>query len=181
MAKQVKIKMTNIEANFLSDLVVNCKTPGQILRFTNFVEATITKSLSEYTKDVTRVTEAFKKDVEAQAELYLQKDETTGNFKEVNGQPVPQEGKEEDWVNVYTAAQNTMQNALNQFGNTPIEYTLDVEIFNDFVEMFKDGDISTYISLCEDPKQVTQSFVMIYLIIKRLNDAEIVKAKGDSK
>lgn len=178
---QVKFKLSNIEASALSDFVVNCKTPEQVLIFTEFVEATITTSQNTYHTDIQRITKNFQEQIDAEGPKYLQKDEKGNYIKGPEGQPLPQVGKEEDWLNVFTGKQSEIQQALNSMGNTIIEYTIDSKMFNDFKDMFMKNNLDTFMSLQKDPKEVTNAFIMIYLIAKRLKNAEAVKVKGNSK
>lgn len=175
------VSFSNLEADFMSDLVVNCETPSDILGFTQFIEQTIASDIGTYHKEADRIQTIFKDRVEKMAPEYIQKDEE-GKFKHdsATGKPVCIEGKQEDWDNLFQGAQQEMATSLQTLGNTVIGYNVDNAVFNRFVDIFMRNPVKTFISLQQDPKEVNRAYVMIYLIAKRIEDAK-VQTKGTSK
>ena len=177
---QVNVSFNNLEADFMSDLVVNCDNPLDILTFTQFVEATIAPEMKGYQETAKKAQTTFQERVEKLAEEYLQKDDKGQYVHGADGNPVPQEGKEEDWKNLYTGAQTEFKDALNKAGNAVVVYKVDSELFHRFADMFLRTSVNTFISLQKSPEEVNRAFLMIYLIAKRITDAK-TQTKGNSK
>jgi hypothetical protein len=182
------VQFSNLEADFMSDLVVNCETPSDILGFTQFIEQTITSNIGAYHKEADKIQKTFQERIEVLAPEYLEKDEN-GNWKHsttVNpdgtpsNKPVAKEGKQEDWDNLFQGAQQEMSTSLQKLGNTVVGYNVDNVVFNRFVDIFMRNPVKTFVSLQQDPKEVNRAYLMIYLIAKRIEDAK-VQAKGTSK
>lgn len=182
------VQFSNLEADFMSDLVVNCETPKDILGFTQFIEQTIASDIGTYHKEADKIQKTFQERIEALAPEYLEKEEN-GNWKHsttVNpdgtpsNKPMVKEGKQEDWDNLFQGAQQEMQTSLQKLGNTVMGYNVDTELFNRFFVIFMQNPVKTFVSLQQDPKEVNRAYLMIYLIAKRIEDAK-VQTKGTSK
>jgi hypothetical protein len=176
----VLVSFTNIEADYMSDLVVNCETPSDIVAFTAFVEKTIASEMKDYSEKVQKIQKTFQDRVEALAPEYLMKDDKGQYIHGADGNPVPQQGKEEDWKNLFEGARNEMAAHLNKAGNELVTYRVDATVFHRFAEMFMRTPVATFIRLQQDPKELNRAYLMIYLISKRLEDAK-TQVKGNTK
>ncbi len=162
--------MSNIEADSLSNLVINCETPNEVYVFTSFLAVTSEK-MGVYQKTVKEIQEKFTKYIESEAPLCLKKDENGVYLKDDKGQPVALEGKEEDWKNIFQGAHERMGEELNALGNTVEEYECSKDLMKLFQEVFSQMSLKNYIGLQKDTQGINRTFLIVYLIFKRLIDA----------
>jgi len=86
--EQVVVSFNNLEADFMSDLVVNCETPSDILTFTQFIEATIAPEMKNYQEVTKKAQATFQERVENIAKDHLEIDEKGQYVHDAQNNPV---------------------------------------------------------------------------------------------